>query len=147
MAKTGDSDVVPSTEDSSGEFEMQCRLCGTDLGQDWPNLSKLNPLDIKNHALYEWRGAADWGCPFCNIVVSVLDDSWKQYGCYDTLYRKDLEKGLDSGWQGFQVLLHPNAKGQYLLSLEHVKIPVLGDLASFVERDLGTITIYMDRKP
>lgn len=144
MATTVEVDLVSTIEHGSGEFQMRCRLCGTDLGQDWPDLSELNPLDIKNHALDEWRGAADWGCPFCNIVISVLDDSWKQYGCYDSLYYKDPANTPDPDMQGFQVMLHPNTKGQYLLSLEHINMPLLVDPDSEQDEFRGTITVYLD---
>lgn len=148
MAATGYKEFSAGPEHGSSPPVMRCRLCDTDLGQDWPDLSKLDPLGIKNHPLDAWRAAADWGCPFCNIITSVLDHSWKQYGCYDSFYFKDPEKARDPEMQGFQVLLHANGKGQYLLSLEHINMPLLvgPDAGTEEVRVRGTITIYLDGK-
>lgn len=146
MAATAYTDLAAAPGHGSNPFVMRCRLCHTDLGQDWPDLSKLDPLSIKNHPLDAWRTAADWGCPFCNIIISVLDNSWKQYGCYDSLYFKDPENARDPVMQGFQVLLHPNGKGQYLLSLEHINMPLLVGPGGVNDEFRGTITVYMDGK-
>lgn len=53
----------------------RCLLCGTDLELDWPDLCELNASDIKNHAHDKWRRAAGSGCPFCSIVIAVIDDA------------------------------------------------------------------------
>lgn len=147
MAATGDKYLTAAPGDGSSSFVMRCRLCDTDLGQDWPDLSKLDPVGIKNHPLDAWRAASHWGCPFCNIIISVFDDSWKQYGCYDELYIRDPVNSRDPDRQGFQVLLHHNGKGKYLLSLEHVMMPLLNPPGVGMARFRGTITVYLDGKP
>lgn len=76
----------------------------------------------------------------------MLDDSWKRYGCYDTLYFKDPENARDPDEQGFQVLLHANGKGQYLLSLEHINMPLLVGPDAGNNEFRGTITIYLNGK-
>lgn len=136
-----DHDSVP--------FWNHCLLCGTDLEQDWPDLSELDPSDIKNHAHDEWRRAAETGCPFCSIVVAVIDDAGKQHGCsipdkYHNI--KNTGSPTDNDKKGFQVILERNGStGRYLLALELVWMPLLVEPGKKLDSEFwGTITVYLD---
>lgn len=127
---------------SSSSLGTNCLLCGTDLGLDWPDLSKLVPADIRDHAPDDWRRAAHSGCPFCNVVVSVVDDARKQHGCFVAGLPF---RNWEVNYNGFQVFLGPNeSTGQYLLALEHVWMPLLVEPGEEQNEFWGIITVYLD---
>lgn len=146
MATQCDSEVAPPAGHGSVPFWNHCLLCGTDLRQDWPDLSTLNPSDIKNHAREKWRRAAETGCSFCNIIIAVIDDAEKQHGCSVPDFYRRVHKDSPFGGdlEGFQVFLgRSDSTGRYLLALEFVMMPLLLEPK---EKDewWGTITIYVD---
>lgn len=149
MAAEHDSEVAPGAACGfgTGSFEKNCLLCGTDRELDWPDLSKLDPADVKNHTPGDWRRAAESGCPFCNIIVAVIDDAGKQHGCSVPDVYQVWNSGpaaSDDKIKGFQVFLGPNeATGRYLLALEHVWMPNMVEPGEW----WGTITVYLDGKP
>lgn len=116
----------------SGSFGKSCLLCCTDLELDWPDLSRVNPADAGNHAFGDWKQAAESGCAFCNIVVGVIDDAWKQHEC---LVSRDMN-----------VILSLNeSTGRYLLAFDPVMIRLEEPHAQRWGR--GTITVYLDGTP
>ncbi|KAL1867856.1 hypothetical protein Daus18300_006131 [Diaporthe australafricana] len=138
MAAKCDSEMGPASDHASGTLRKRCDLCATDLERDWPDLSLINPRDIKNHAEEEWRRAAELGCSFCNIIVSISDDAAEQYGCS---FPADF-KSLDLKW--FQVFLCPNGStGRYTLALTHVWMPLLAG-PGFRKEFWGAITVHLD---
>lgn len=139
MAGEYDSGSIPASDDSSSIVEVCCELCATNLARDWPDLSAINPLDISKHADDEWRRAAELGCSFCNIVISVFDDAVEQHGCSSVA-------PLDA--TGFQVYLGPDGStGRYLLALEHVMMPLLVEPSDGMKEFWGIITVPLDGKP
>lgn len=150
MAEEHDSEAAPATSLGSSTFRTSCYLCDSVLEQDWPDLSTINPLNIKNRAGYEWERAAESGCPFCNIVVSVVDDAREQYGCSTAEESSPLlNPGLPYGenTRGFQVFLGPrDSTGRYLLALELVMMPLLVE-PGFQKEFWGIITVYLDGEP
>ena len=146
MAAEYDSEVALAAEHGSGPFWNRCLLCGTDLKLDWPDLNELNPSDIKNHAHDEWRRAAAAGCPFCNIIIAVIDDAKQQHRCSVPDVYNLIMTGSPTGndIKGFQVILARNdSTGRYLLALEHIWMPLL--VQPEEQREFwGTITVYLD---
>lgn len=127
-------------------FWNRCLLCGTNLELDWPDLSELNASDIKNHAHEKWRRAAESGCPFCSIVIAVIDDAVKQHGCsVPDHYRRLWTDGPFGGdLEAFQVFLGRNeSTGHFLLALELVMMPFFHESGKQSEF-WGTITVYLD---
>ncbi|KAK2599200.1 hypothetical protein N8I77_010973 [Diaporthe amygdali] len=144
MATKHDGETALAAAHGSGTFPKRCELCDTVLAQDWPDFSKIDPLSIKNHAGGEWKRAAESGCPFCSIVVSVIGDARIQHGCsmpadFGVI---DYESSTEERIKGFQVFLGLNAStGRYLLAIEHVWMPMLGGTQ---KEFWGTITVYLD---
>jgi hypothetical protein len=136
-----------AAEQAFGSFCNHCLLCGTNLYLDWPDLTELNPSEIKNHAHDEWKRAAATGCPFCSIIVAVIDDAVEQHGCSipgpDEYGCIETRSPTRTGIKGFQVILARNdVTGRYLLALEHVWMPLLveaGEQSEF----WGNITVYL----
>lgn len=146
MAAEHESEVALAADYGSVPFRNHCLLCGTDLRQDWPDLSTLNPSDIKNHAREKWRRAAESGCSFCNIITAVIDDAEKQHGCSVPEDYRRIQKDSPFGGdlEGFQVFLgRSDSTGRYLLALEFVMMPLLVEAKEMSEW-WGTITIYVD---
>lgn len=148
-----DSEVAPAAEYGSGPSWNRCLLCSTDMELDWPDLTKLKPSNIKNHAHDEWRMAAAAGCPFCKIIIAVIDDAGKQYRCsVPDFYDQLLNTGNPPGGRvkGFQVSVTRNeSTGRYLLALEHIMMPLFAGSDEMDEQDhfWGTITVYLDGAP
>lgn len=148
-----DSEVAPAAGYGLGPSWNRCLLCDTDLDLDWPDLTKLKPSKIRNHAQDEWRKAAAAGCSFCNIIIAVTDDAGKQHKCsvpdtYDQLINTGHPPG--DGPKGFQVSLNRNeSTGRYLLALEHIWMPSFADFDDFDEQDhyWGKITVYLNGAP
>lgn len=150
MASECDSEGRPVADCGlgSGPFGKNCLLCGTDLKLDWPDLSRLNPAHVKNHAPGDWRRAAQSGCPFCNIIIAVIDDAGKQHGCSVPDVYRIRETGIPGGYdtKGFQVLLELNeSTARYLLALELIMMPL--EEPRTQGQFWGTITIYLDGTP
>lgn len=145
-----DSETASAAEYGSGPSWNRCLLCATDLKLDWPDLTKLKPSNINNHAHDEWRKAAAAGCSFCNIIIAVADDAVKQHRCsIPGYYEKLLNTGLPPGesLKGFQVSLNCNkSTGRYLLALEPLWMPLWADPEE-QSHWWGAITVYLDGAP
>lgn len=148
-----DSEVASAAEYGSGHSWNRCLLCDTDLKLDWPDLTKLKASNIRNHAHDEWRRAAAAGCPFCKIIIAVIDDAGKQYRCsVPDFYDQLLYAGDPPGdsLKGFQVSLRRNeSTGRFLLALEHIWMPPFAGFNEFDEQHhyWGKITVYLDGAP
>lgn len=147
MAAEHDSEVALAADHGSIPFWKRCLLCGTHLELEWPDLSEVNPSDIKNRGRREWRRGAELGCSFCNIITSVFDDAENQHKCQipNGLYIEDTgNPGGSYKMEGSQVFLGPNeSTGRYLLALEFVNMPLL--VGPGQQPDYwGIITIYLD---
>lgn len=147
MAAEHDSEVALAADHGLLPFWKRCLLCGTDLELEWPDLSEVNPSDIKNRGRGEWRRGAELGCSFCNIIISVFDDAEKQHNCQ--IPDGFLISNTDSPQcfykiEGSQVFLGPNGStGRYLLALEFVDMPLLAEPGQ-QPNYWGIITIYLD---
>lgn len=150
MAAEHDVEEAPPADHGSVPFWNHCLLCGTDLEQDWPDLSELDPSDIKDHAIDEWRRASETGCPFCNIIIAVIEDAGKQHGCSipDDFRLRRIGSPTGNAIKGFQVILERNeSTGQYLLALEVVWMPLLMEPGKRMDSEFwGIITVYLDGK-
>lgn len=141
-----DSDVAPAADPGSGSGASgnNCFLCGTDLGLDWPDLSKLNTVDMEGHLYDDWEWAAVFGCPFCNIIFDVVDDIGKRHGCSILGNHTSTQKALLDHLGALQVHLRLNEVTQrYLLALEMVWMPLLVDYGTQSEF-WGIVTVYLD---
>lgn len=148
MSAEYDGEVGEAADEPSFPFWNCCLLCGTNLEQDWPDLSGLSPSDIKNHAHDEWRRAAKSGCPFCSIIISIIDDAGEHHGCSIPDDYELANTGSPAGdeTRGFQVILSRNeSTGRYLLALELVWMPLEEPRAQ--SEFWGTITVYLDGTP
>lgn len=132
-------------EHGLGPFWNRCFLCGTDLELDWPDLTELVPSDIKNRAHDDWRWAAAMNCPFCSIVIAILNDAGREHDCsVPDDYRLAFAGGpLGNYIKGFQVVLARNeSTGKYLLALEVIWIPLPEN--EWQRKFWGIITVYLD---